>query len=132
MKKLNGFHCIGYAVAGIVVCLICAFQNELFGGGGTKEIFRMLSDCFVAPGILLSGIAAISWAGALGTFDMLGYGMKVLFFFIPSVKEKTEKSFYDYRANKDEKGRKWLPEMLIVGLAFFLCGVICFIVYCLL
>ena len=38
MKKLNGFHCIGYAVPGIVVFLICAFQNELSGGGGTKEM----------------------------------------------------------------------------------------------
>ncbi len=128
-RKFNGSHCMGYAVIGVVIFFFCAFQNNLFGQTLTREVLRILSDCFTITGILLSGVAAVSWAGSLGTFDMIGYGMKSLFFFIPKVNSRTEKSFYDYRKRKEEKGRRWLPEMLVIGVAFLLCGVICVVVY---
>ncbi len=118
MKKLKPIHTLCYALVGLAIFFFAAFRFGLFDAVGAVKIFGLLSDAFLMPGILLSGVAAISWTGALGTYDMIGYGMQTLFFFIPSVFEKRAKSFYDYRRAKEEKGRKWLFEMLIVGLVF--------------
>ncbi len=128
-RKLNVIHIIYCAAAGIAVFFLAAYLMGVFSANHTRQLFGALSDACYIPGILLSGIAAISWAGSLGTFDMIGYSMKTLFFFLPNNDLKKNRTFYDYRHNKDEKGRKWFCEMLIVGLIFILLGCICLIVY---
>ena len=64
----------------------------------------------------MCGIGLISWAGKLGTFDMLGYGSRLFVgHFSKTFSEKTPKTFYDYKVRKDEKGRTWLKECTAVG-----------------
>ncbi len=128
-RKLNPLYCLYCAIAGLVIFLIAAYQMGVFSADHVRELFGALSDAFIIPGVLLSGIAAISWTGSLGTYDMIGYGMKSLFFFLPNSDLKKYRTFYDYRHAKEEKGRWWLREMLLVGCGFLLCGVICFVVY---
>jgi hypothetical protein len=95
---------------GIVMTKIYRFES-------IKELFRDLSDCFLLPGVLLAGGAAISWAGTFGTFDMLAYGSRSFFgIFIRPLAQDLPSHFYDYRKQRDEKGRHWSKETLFVGL----------------
>ncbi len=127
-RKIRLIHCLCYALAGLAIFFFAAYQFGLFGANQAVKVFEILSDAFLMPGVLLSGVAAISWTGSLGTYDMIGYGMQTLFFFIPKVNEKRAKTFYDYRQAKEEKGRGWLFEMLLVGLAFLAMALIALIV----
>ena len=127
-RKIKGLHCLWYALAELALVFLYYYTNGLFESVNTRESLRIISDGCVLCGVLFACIAALTWAGTHGTYDMLGYSMQKLFFFVPSVREKTEKTFYDYRHKKDEEGRKWLPEMLLVGLGFLLVGVIVYFV----
>ncbi len=127
-RKLKGSHCLWYALAGLAVFLFAAYQFRLFTANSAVRACEILSDALIMPGILLSGVAALSWTGSLGTYDMLGYGIKCLFFFLPQKDAERHKTFYDYRRAKEEKGRKWFPEMLIVGLGYVLLSIAALVV----
>ncbi len=127
-RKFKPIHCLCYALAGLALFLFSAYQFGLFSASQPVKVFEILSDACLMPGVLLAGVAAISWTGSLGTYDMIGYSMQTLFFFIPKVNENRAKSFYDYRQAKEEKGRSWLFEMLIVGLVFLALAVIFLII----
>ncbi len=117
---------IVFFAVGIVMTKIYRFES-------IKELFKDLSDCFLLPGVLLAGGAAISWAGTFGTFDMLAYGSRSFFgIFIRPLAQDLPNHFYDYRKQRDEKGRHWSKETLFVGLAFIGVSVLTLIVYFLL
>ena len=89
------------------------------------KVITAFANCFTVPGLFLVGVAAIGWIASFGTFDMLAYGTRTLFAtFIKPMAEKLPKTYYDYRAEKNEKGRSWSVETLIVGCAFFAVGMI--------
>ena len=117
---------IGPMIVAIVIFVTCMFANGgVFGKNNAETLLYGLSNCFTIPGIILTGIAAIGWAGKFGTFDMLSYGMRSFFgIFIKPLSNDMPTNFYEYRKQKDEDGRKWSPELLLVGLAFLLMGVI--------
>ncbi len=125
-RKLNGLHCLLYAAVGLAVFFFAAYQFGLFTASTAVKVLEALSNAFIMPGVLLAGVGAISWTGSLGTYDMLGYGMQT--FFSLWRRGKHAKSFYDYRQAKEEKGRTWFPEMLIVGLAYILLSIIALVI----
>ncbi len=127
-QKFKPLHCLWYALVGLAVFVYVIGSFDLFHAENAVKVFEILSDACIIPGVLLAGVAAISWTGALGTYDMIGYGMQSLFFFIPKVNETRAKTFYDYRRAKEEKGRRWLREMLVVGLVFIALGAVCLII----
>ena len=97
-----------------------------------KEFIRALSDCFVIPAALLGGIGGLSLMARLGAYDGLIYSFKN--FGIHNLlgggfKKKKIQTFYEYKQEKDEKGRKWLPSFLYVGLVMLGVSIILSIVY---
>ena len=121
MKKNKIKKHIGPFIVAVVIFVSCMFANGgVFGANKAENLLFGICNCFTIPGIILTGIAAISWAGKFGTFDMLSFGTRSFFgIFIRPLSDDMPSNFYDYRKQKDEKGRKWSPELLIVG-AFFL------------
>ncbi len=107
--------------------------TKIYQAENVKAFFGDLSDCFLLPGVLLFGGAAISWAGTFGTFDMLAYGSRSFFgIFIRPLAQDLPSHFYDYRKQKDEKGRHWSKETLFVGLISIGVSALTLIVYYLL
>lgn len=89
------------------------------------RVITLLSDCFTLPGALLMCCAAIGWIASFGLFDMLFYGTQTfLAYFIKPIAEKRPPNFYEYKKQKEEKGRGWSVETLIVGAGFFLVGMV--------
>lgn len=120
-------------IIAVVLAALCASLKKLFVFTTVQNLFGILSDCFMLPGVLLAGVGALGWIGSLGFFDIMSYGAKSFFgIFIKSLAEDLPHTFYDYRAQKDEKGRKWSKETIIVGLISLAISVLLLIVYLLL
>jgi hypothetical protein len=115
-NKYKGY--IGPVVAAIAFFVVCMFANGgLFGENKAENILYGLCNCFTLPGVILSGVGAISWAGKFGTFDMMAYGSRSFFgIFIKPLANDLPPTFYEYKKQKDEKGRKRSVEVLITGL----------------
>ena len=121
-KKIKKY--IGPLVVAVAIFVTCMFANGgIFGENKAESLLYGICNCFTIPGIILTGIGAISWAGKFGTFDMLSFGTRSFFgIFIKPLSNDMPTNFYDYRKEKDEKGRKWSPELLIVGAIFLAVG----------
>ena len=128
MKKLKVKNFIVPITIALVLLYGCTFANGGFFGVEeyrAETIVDGLANCFTIPGLFLMCIAGLSWIASLGTFDIFVYGTgTVIGYVIRPVAEKLPKTYYDYKAAKDEKGRKWSLESLIVGGAFFAVGMV--------
>ena len=56
---------------GAAAFLLTAYSRGLMHGENLKEILGVLSDCFVIPGVFLSGGGFLAYSARLGMFDML-------------------------------------------------------------
>lgn len=126
-KKLSY---IKYALLALVMAGIVAALRSLFSAESAKELFGILSDCLIVPGILLGGIGAIGWMGTSGVYDMFGYGVShVLSNLHIGKKEHRWETYYDYKVRKSEKRAAPPWPILIVGGVCFVGGIMCLILY---
>ena len=114
------------AVCGaLVLALTLFFLNGIYKAESASELMGGLSDVFLLPGTVLTGVGLISWAAKQGLFDMLSYGTGLFAsHFSKVISENMPATFYDYKVKKDEKGRSWLKGLTLVGVC---CLVISFI-----
>ena len=104
-------------VIGIALALSVAYSNRDMG----YPITQLLSDGFFVAGVLLGGSGVIGFAGTKGTFDMMGYGIKVaantaFSWMIPQDSDFGKKeSFMEYRERKDNSRKKPGPLLLSGG-----------------
>ena len=96
-----------------------------------KDVLGALSNCFIVPAALVGGFGALSYMAKLGAYDGLVYSFKNygLHTLIGGAftKKKTQ-TFREYKEEKDEKGRRWFPHLLWVGLSALAIGIILAIV----
>ena len=104
MKDKRILRYVGPFIAAVAIFVACMFSNGgLFGENKAETVLYGLCNCFTIPGILLSGVGGISWAGKFGTFDMLSHGSRsFLGNFIKPLAEDLPRTFYDYKKQKDE------------------------------
>lgn len=116
------------AIAAIVFMFI---YEQPFALEGAKEVVGAISDCFAVPGIVMTGIGALSYLGRLGAYDGISYVFSnfALHSIIPGTYKEKPGSFYDYKVAKDEKGRKWLSQLFFVGLVPLVISVMLLIAY---
>lgn len=118
-KRLSWLKWVIPAAVAVAIFIACAFINGLFKSESAYNTIRIICDCFTVSGAVLAGVGLLCWIASFGQFDILSYGTRnFVGHFIPPVSKKLPKSFYDYRKEKDEKGRKWPRETLFVGLIF--------------
>lgn len=123
MKPIGKKNVIRLAVYGAVLLLAAlggAIAKGAFASTMPAETFRILSDAFLIPGVVLAGVAGLNWAASKGAYDSLRYllynfGLHTIWVSKPE-KYRHFDSLYDYKTEKDKKGRKWFPEMLYAGL----------------
>lgn len=132
-EKIKKFllSCIKPASLLVAAIVACFFIEDPFAETEIKELIGDLADVFTTPGVVFSGIGLLSYFSYLGAYDGLAYAFSNFGLHNLWVTRRTEryKSLYDYRKAKDDKGRKWLPNVLAVGLLSFVIGIILFVVY---
>ena len=96
-----------------------------------KELVGNLSDCFTVPGVVFLGIGGLTWVAHMGGFDSFGYifsNFSLHNLWTTKAKKKYQ-SFYDYKQEKEEKGRPWLSHFAVLGAASLAVGILLLIVY---
>ena len=130
MEQKKGNPYITPLLVAITLAVIYAIAKKIYVFDTVKTFVGELSNCFLLPGVLLGGAGAIGWIGTFGTYDMLSYGTRSFFgIFIKPLAADLPRTFYEYRVAKDEKGRKWSKETLIVGLISLAVSMILLLVY---
>lgn len=114
---------------GLVVFFAVLLSAGIFGADSAKAVLGMLSDGAFVSGVLLSGIAGLSFAASKGMYDVFGYGIGTLKSHFDLKKNKRAESLYDYKQKKDAERRGWLKETLFVGLGFLALAGIFLVVY---
>lgn len=113
------------AALAVLLFALEVYRKHLFGATEAAAVCGILSDGFFLPGVLLGGVGAISWAATFGQFDMLAYSSRQFFgHFIRPLAADLPHSFYEYREEKNKKGRRWLVPTFFVGL---ICLVLSFV-----
>lgn len=116
MKKkiIQYLGCLCFAIAAF---FMVAISKDLFKQTEGDKIFAIICDGLFVPGILMLSVGTLSWIAKMGTFDMLGYGFKSLHYLFSPSKRALEgkQTFFDYVEAKNEKGRVWLPFLLVSG-----------------
>lgn len=129
-KLLTGYLiCAGILIAGIIGMM---FYRQVFVQTDTKTIFGLLSDSFFVPGIIMAGVGGLSKLSALGAYDTFGYlfsRFSLHNFWVTGAKRKKYDSLYEYKQEKDKKGRSWLPYALWTGLGTCALSLILLIIY---
>ena len=120
-------------VIGLALAAAVAYSNRDMG----YPITHLLSDGFFVAGVLLGGSGVIGFASSKGTFDMMGYGMKVTVntvfsWMIPQDSDLGKKEdFIEYRDRKASTRKDPKPLMLVGG-TLILLGLVFYAAYYLL
>jgi len=129
-KYLIGYIiCGAVLIAGIVAML---FVRQVFSQTDTKGIMSALSDSFLVPGVVMAGVGGLSKLASLGAYDSIGYlfsRFSLHTFWVTGAKRKKYDSLYEYKQEKDKKGRSWLPYALWTGLCSCGISIIFLIIY---
>lgn len=117
MKSKNKI--ISYLVTAFIalaIAFIVLMARNTFSNMVPEELLIDISDAFMISGIFVCGAGGIVWAAGLGTFDMLGYSVKLVldtaFSFNKDWKKK--ENFYEYRERKSKKKAEF-KNLLFVG-----------------
>lgn len=117
-------------VIGCVIFFVGALGWGLFTETDPSRSLKIAADCATVPGVLLSGLSAISWMGKKGTFDLFGYSWSSFtgLFKRESYNTRPE-SLYDYRVRKDAERKPYRVSTLLVGLGFLAVGVVLTVIF---
>ncbi len=103
------------AAAGAVAAVIIMAVKDIFSQTELSDVYKILSDSFLVPGIIIVSVGLICVAANGGLFDMLGYGVSMLFNALRrDVRTRKYKDFYEYRQARKEKKLE-IAYLLIVG-----------------
>ena len=114
---------------------LTVFFLELYGPfelTWEKNRYRMLSDSFSLGGLLPILFWLLVWVSEKGAFDLIVYSVRKLFSFtfrIHPEKSNLPPTYADYVAIKKAKRKPFHYELLIVGGAFLLLGLIFILVW---
>ena len=116
----------------VAIVLFCFFAVEKpYAQATAADVIGKIGNCFFVPGVVLSGIGALSYISYLGGYDSLSYTFSNFALHKIWVQRhpKRYKSLYEYKEAKNKKGRKWLPHAFAVGIVSLGLGVIFTVIY---
>ncbi len=123
------YHYLITTIIGILFFIAIISMKNIFEKNTSTEIFHVLTDATFVPGLVLFGFGLLVLAYNAGTFDMLAYGMRMLFGkFFRNISDRKYKTFYDYKTAVHEE-KKQCGYLIIVGLAFLGLSLIFLMIY---
>lgn len=119
--------------AGLLLALTVCFARDIFHETDVALIVRYLSDAFLVPGVLLTGIGLLSFLKKEGTYDGLTYSFHSMRMasarrFSDEAHDDMARTYYDYKQSVKAK-RKVAWHLIIVGGVFLLAAIVLTIVF---
>lgn len=122
-------------VAGLLITFSICLMKGVFRETDTALIVRYLSDAFLIPGVLLTGVGLLSFIRKQGAYDGLGYTfdtMKRTFtmrrYMDPIEEGSEDRTYFGYKQKVKAK-RKVAWHLIIVGCGFLLTAIALAIVH---
>lgn len=118
---------------GLLLALTVCFARDIFHETDGALIVRYLSDAFLVPGVLLTGIGLLSFLKKEGTYDGLTYSFHSMRMasarrFSDEAHDDMARTYYDYKQSVKAK-RKVAWHLIIVGGVFLLAAIVLTIVF---
>ncbi len=116
-------------VIGLVMFVLVIASKHIFSQSDKKEIFRILSDAFTVPAVVLGGIGLLIFLSNEGAFDIISYGM-IMFIgkFKRNVNDRKYQTYYDYKVAK-RGNKKSFGSTLIIGILYLIFAILFLILY---
>lgn len=123
---------VPYAIAaavGLVIAVAIMLGKNIFAETDAVKVMQILSDSFFVPGVLLTGVGLLVFVSNAGLFDMLAYGVHLIYDrFIRDVTKRKYRTFYDYKESRKDK-KKDITSLLMVGIVFIILSVVFLILH---
>ena len=117
------------AAIGAFVAFLIMIGKGIFAAADSIEVLHILCDAFFVPGALLVCAGLLIFVSNGGVFDMLAYGVMLVFDGLRrDVTKRKYRTFYDYRESRKGKKRE-MGFILIVGLVYIAVACGCLIAY---
>lgn len=130
MKEKKWLKWLRPGIPALLMFVLVAVIKKLFEAPDAQSAIGIVADCFTVPGVLLTGVGLITWTATFGQFDMLGYSTRRFFgHFFHGLSADLPADFYEYRKQKNDKGRVWLVHTFLVGIICLGLGVALLVVY---
>ena len=117
------------AAVGLLITLGICLLKGVFRETDGASIVRYLSDAFLIPGVLFTGIGLLSFLKKEGTYDGLGYTFHTkkrtftMRRYMDPIEEGSEgRTYFDYKQQMKAK-RKVSWHLIVVGVGFLLVAV---------
>lgn len=117
-----------YVGAALIVGIASAFAKGITDAGDAIEVFAILTDAMFVPGVIFTGVGILSVLARQGAYDALGYSVRTLFEKFRNFGRETP-TFYDYKQEKANNGKKPLYDMLWTGVACLGFAAVCLVIY---
>lgn len=112
---------------GLSVTILILLSKKIFAQDKLLEIYKILTDAFFVPGVLIFGFGLLVYSSNEGVFDIVSYGMKA-FFNLFRTKPQKQVTYYEYKIAKHEHDKP-IVFFLIVGAVFMVISMIFTILY---
>lgn len=116
------------AAVGLIAAVVIMFSKSIFSQSEVKTVMQILSDAFFIPGVCIAGGGLIVFASHGGAFDMLAYGIRLVFTAFRRKEKRKYKDFYEYKQSKEGK-KESVAFMLIIGVAMIAAACVFLILY---
>ncbi len=125
MSKLAKTRLLKYGItsaACLAVTVYTAYNRGFLEATTMEDKWRILSDAFYLPGILLVLVGLLIWLSQEGALLGISYVFKSLVRLV--IPFRRHESYADYRARHEEKDKGGFGFLIIVGLIFFAIGIV--------
>lgn len=110
-------------IIGLLLALSICYSTGFFSKA-KSEIMKILSNSFLLPGVIFTGLGCLIFVSNFGSFDMLGFGAKLFFnqFSPKHNRDEFRKNYPDYYSYYKEKRKEKAQYdfLLIPGIFFML------------
>lgn len=115
-------------IVGMVIAVALAYLTDVFHAETKKDTYRLLSDCFFLPAVILLASAGLTWTKNGGVWDGLVFSMKTMMSRMTRRYEENRITFAEYRQKREEKSSSPIPS-LVAGTFYLLLAMVFLALY---
>ena len=113
---------------GLIIAFLIALSKDVFNITDKKTLYHVLSDSFLVPGVVTTGMGLLIYVSDEGVFDGITYGILAFINMFSPRNERKYNSLYEYKQKKHATRTK-IGFILISGLVLIILSVIMLMLY---
>ena len=124
-------YCIAAAIGTGLFLILMFTRNGFSDQESLSDRWHILCDALFVPGALLVSFGLLLFAAGGGVFDMLKFGVTKAYSVIMTKKkrESLPRTFFDYKMEREAKGKVKTGYLLVVGAVFLLLAALALLMY---